>query len=496
MIRSLYLRLLAIVYFSAFAGLLPQLAGLYGDHGILPVSQYLQAAQPDLTSVPAPEFARPMIAYLLFPSLLLFSQSFAALQTITVCGAMLSLALFFGFCEPLVLLLLYLFYLSVVLCGQDFLSFQWDMLLLEAGFISIFLGRSRIFEFSDRARRLARVALIWLTFRLMFSSGWVKLVSEPASDSTWLSLTALKYHFETQPVPNPLALFLNAQPLPLSRLSCAAAEMIELAVPFMILCGRRARLIAAIVFTLLQMAIAFSGNYGFFNLLTIALSLNLIDDCSVELIVQRCKLQKFATMTRVPAAMPAWLNRAASVIFAMSFILVIFASSVSCGLTVFGREFFYALPPSVRYIYSFSQNWGISSTYGLFAVMTRERPELIIEGSQDAQTYVPYEFYFKPCPLDRAPPVMLTYMPRLDWQLWFEALNSEAGRPSAWFRRFLARLKAGSPDVEQLLACNPFAEPPRYLRVSIYKYKFTSPAELFQTGKWWKRTAAGHYELE
>jgi hypothetical protein len=470
---ALYLRLLAVVYFSAFAGLLPQLGGLYGDHGILPVATLLQ-----------------------------FSSSFLVLQIITTCGALLAVLLFFGVLEPLMLVLLYLFYLSVVLCGQDFLSFQWDMLLLEAGFISIFLGRSKYFEFGERARHFARLALVWLTFRLMFSSGYVKLVSEPAVDSSWLSLTALTYHFETQPVPNPLAFFLSAQPEVLSRLCCFITEAVELLVPFMIFLGHRARALAALIFIALQIAIVFSGNYGFFNLLTIALSIMLMTD--EDIIFGSCtrmacflRLNKVVNwLTRIEQTnRQTRLNKATkfcNLAFWPAFALIVFASAISFGLTVLGREFFYLLPAPARFVYSFSQNWGVSSTYGLFAVMTRERPELIIEGSDNGVTFTPYQFYFKPGPLDRAPPVMATYMPRLDWQLWFEALNSESGRPSTWFVHFLEELKQGSPEVLGLLEKKP-VERPRYLRVLIYKYKFTSPSELFSTGKWWKRTLVGEY---
>lgn len=454
----LYLRLLALVYLCAFAGLLPQLEGLYSINGIAPVANY---------------------------NFLVIVSSF---------GCLLSGLLFFGIAEPVVLFLLYQAYLQIVSVGQEFLSFQWDILLLEAGFISIFLGRSRYFSFSDRTAKIAVIALAWLTFRLMFSSGFVKIVSEAVSDSSWLSLTALTYHFETQPLPNPLAFFCNALPLVLSKAACAIALAIEIVVPFFVFAGTRARLFAAAVFSLLQIAIALTGNYGFFNFLSAVLCLSLVTDSALERLFNFSKLAFLEQwLTKINKSAQDNTHRLTVIIEKLvaysAFSLIAFASAISISLTVLGRDLFAILPSPLGAVYGLCQNFGVSSTYGLFAVMTRDRPELIIEGSNDGVEYKAYEFHYKVGDLYHAPPVVAPYMPRLDWQMWFEALRAEGGgSPDRWFVHFLSALAHGDKTVLKLLKTNPFAEaPPKYLRVKLFKYKFTKPEVLFSTGQWWQR---------
>lgn len=459
----LYLRLLALVYLCAFAGLLPQLEGLYSINGIAPVVNY---------------------------NLLL---------AVTSGGCLLSGLLFFGIAEPVVLFLLYLAYLHIVWVGQEFLSFQWDILLLEAGFISIFLGRSRYFSFSERTSKIAIIALAWLTFRLMFSSGFVKIVSEAVSDSSWLSLTALTYHFETQPLPNPLAFFCNALPLVLSKAACAIALAIEIVVPFFVFAGTRARLFAAAVFCLLQIAIALTGNYGFFNLLSAVICLSLVSDSALEKVFRFFNLVFLEQwLTKINRNAQDNTHRLTVVVEKIvsysAFSLIAFASAISISLTVLGRDLFAILPSPLGAVYGLCQNFGVSSTYGLFAVMTRDRPELIIEGSNDGVDYKAYEFHYKVGDLNCAPPAVAPYMPRLDWQMWFEALRAEGGGgPDRWFMHFLSALARGDKTVLKLLKTNPFAEPPKYLRVKLYKYKFTKPEVLFSTGQWWQRKEIGVY---
>ena len=461
---SLYLRLLALVYLCAFALLLPQLEGLYSVNGFAPVANY------------------------------------GLLQWVTSGGCLLSILLFFGFAEPFVLFLLYLAYLHIVSVGQEFLSFQWDTLLLEAGFISIFLGRSRYFSFSERTTKIATIALAWLTFRLMFSSGFVKIVSEAVSDSTWLSLTALKYHFETQPLPNPVAFFCNAQPLIVSKLACAIALAIEIVVPFFVFAGAKARLAAAIYFCLLQLAIALTGNYGFFNFLSAVLCLSLVSDQELKSLCKALKLDALPPLllkiNKSAQENNDRLRQSAEKLIAYSaFLVIALASVISMGLTALGRDFYAVLPEPVALGYGLCQNFGVSSTYGLFAVMTRDRPELIVEGSNDDIEYKAYEFNYKIGDLYKAPPIVAPYMPRLDWQMWFEALRAESGaNPDRWFVHFLRALAQGDESVLQLLKYNPFADtPPKYLRVKLYKYTFTKPEVLFSKGQWWQREEVGVY---
>jgi hypothetical protein len=292
----------------------------------------------------------------------------------------------------------------------------------------------------------------------------------------------------------------NALPLVLSKAACAIALAIELVVPFFVFAGTRARLFAGAVFCLLQIAIALTGNYGFFNILSAVLCLSLVTDSALERLFKFSKLsfieQWLAKVNRHAKDNTHRLTVIIEKLVAYSaFSLIAFASAISISLTVLGRDLFAILPSPLGAVYGICQNFGVSSTYGLFAVMTRDRPELIIEGSNDGVEYKAYEFHYKVGDLYHAPPVVAPYMPRLDWQMWFEALRAEgSGSPDRWFVHFLSALAHGDKTVLKLLKTNPFAEaPPKYLRVKLYKYKFTKPEVLFSTGQWWQREEIGNY---
>ena len=130
----------------------------------------------------------------------------------------------------------------------------------------------------------------------------------------------------------------------------------------------------------------------------------------------------------------------------------------------------------------------IVNSYGLFAVMTTERPEIVVEGSNDGATWLAYEFPYKPGDLRRAPPIVAPHQPRLDWQMWFAALgNYQSNR---WFVGFMLRLLQGEPSVQRLLQYNPFPKaPPKYIRARLYQYHFTK----FGQPGWWKREERGLY---
>ncbi len=130
--------------------------------------------------------------------------------------------------------------------------------------------------------------------------------------------------------------------------------------------------------------------------------------------------------------------------------------------------------------------------YGLFAIMTTSRPEIIVEGSNDGQTWLPYAFRWKPDNVMQRPRFVAPYMPRLDWQMWFAALGNAQHNP--WLRHFLERLLQGTPAVVGLLAHNPFPDtPPRYIRAVVYTYHFTDMATRRATGAWWRRERQGLY---
>jgi hypothetical protein len=132
------------------------------------------------------------------------------------------------------------------------------------------------------------------------------------------------------------------------------------------------------------------------------------------------------------------------------------------------------------------------NSYGLFAVMTRDRPEIIVEGSHDGHEWKPYEFRYKVGDVNRHPGFVAPHQPRLDWQMWFAALGDV--RQNVWFVNFCIRLLQGSPDVLELMESNPFPDqPPRYIRARLYDYRFTTHAEKAQSGAWWKREFKHEY---
>jgi lipase maturation factor 1 len=441
-VEWLFLRLLGAIYLTAFASLAVQIAGLAGARGILPLSAYLSALSKSLG-------AR---AYWEAPTIFWIAHSDGILLAASWAGVAIALLLISGllaaYLERIALLSLYVLYLSLCTAGQDFLSFQWDSLMLETGFLAIFLGNSKTVVWLFR----------WLLFRLMFLSGVVKLTSH---DPVWADRTALAFHYFTQPLPTPLAWYMAQLPLGFQRLSTSAVLFIELVVPFLFFTPRRWRFIGAGLASFLQILIFLTGNYTFFNLLTLALCLFLLDDSALE----RLRLRVRSART---SAIAVW-----------AVAVVILILSVS--------ELF---PESENILSRTAAPFQIANTYGLFASMTVTRPEIIVQGSNDGVTWLDYIFPYKPAALDRAPRWVAPYQPRLDWQMWFAALGDY--RSSPWFTNFMVRLLQGSPAVTGLLANNPFPNaPPKYLRALLFDYRFTDFAGRRATGNWWKREPRG-----
>jgi lipase maturation factor 1 len=467
--RALFIRSMGLVYFCAFTSMLVQVRGLFGSRGILPVARYLEAAYEQLGNS----------AYWQTPTVLWWSHTDGSLVALCATGAVLASLLMIGLAPVPILALLWALYLSIVSVGQDFLGFQWDSLLLETGFIAIFFAPLRLTLWRVRAQpsRAIRWLVLWLLFRLLFSAGAVKLLS---GDPTWRNLTAMRYHYETQPIPSWTSWFMHQLPPAFHSIEVVFTFVIELLIPFMIFGPRIVRRIAFVLLTVLQLLIMATGNFGFFNLLTIALAVPLLDD------------DFFPRWWRGRAGLPddevsrpllprRFLAGVAVVLAAISF--VPFAATIGMiGI----------VPEPLLRLYVRVQPYGLSSSYGLFAVMTTQRPEITIEGSNDGVTWQAYEFKYKPGDVNRRPPLIGPHMPRLDWQMWFAALGAYEQNP--WLERFLDGLLEGSPDVLALLAHNPFpTAPPRYVRATTYDYHFTDFRTRGETGAWWQRTDIGPY---
>jgi predicted DCC family thiol-disulfide oxidoreductase YuxK len=465
---SLFLRLIGVCYFAAFASLWVQIDGLVGSRGILPLGRYMEAARSQLQGV----------RWDLLPTLTWISGSDGFLHFLCGAGSVASLLVIFGILPSLALAICWVFYLSLCVAGQEFLQFQWDTLLLETGFLSIFLapiGRWRIGRAVEGPKSI-RILLLWLLFRLTFSSGFVKLATH---DPTWRNLTALTYHYWTQPIPPWTAWFMSHGSIAFLKLSCLTMFVIELGAPFLIPAPRRVRLFAAACMAGLQVIIAATGNYAFFNLLTIALCVLLIDDESLP----RAWRERVAVSAPARGKWPRLLIAPFAVVLGLLSCVEFFTLTLQWRIPWPG----FAISLARAAIPFRSVNH-----YGLFSVMTTTRPEIVLEGSQDGVRWQEYEFKWKAGDLNRRPGFVAPHQPRLDWQMWFAALGSDSENP--WFLEFCARLLEGRSEVTDLLARNPFPrDPPRYLRAVVYEYRFTSSAERRASGAWWHRDLKGLY---
>ncbi|MGH9327863.1 MAG: lipase maturation factor family protein [Terriglobia bacterium] len=479
--RWIFLRLLGIVYLAAFASLWPQIAGLAGAEGILPVHSFLASV--------AQSFGPA--SYHLFPTLAWINSSDSFLKFLAGGGTVLSVLLILGIAPGPVLLLLWIFYLSLVTAGQDFMAFQWDILLLEAGFLAIFLApwsglgshwRRPRSELEARPPSKIIVWLLrWLLFRLVFLSGCVKLLSH---DPTWRNLTALEYHYHTQPLPTPLAWYASQLPAWFQKCSVPGVFILELGVPFLIFTPRRLRFLGCALLVFFQVLIALTGNYAFFNLLTVTLCILLLDDQLLRHVLPTALARRVLSSTT--EAFRSAPRRAA---LAVLTVVILFGSGVLVIVTLWGPR---SLPRPALEATDWIEPFHIVSSYGLFAVMTTTRTEIIIQGSNDGVHWKDYPFKYKPGNLRKAPGWVAPYQPRLDWQMWFAALGNYRQNP--WFVNLMIRLLEGSPPVLKLLGMNPFPDgPPRYVRALTYDYHFTNFAERRATGDSWQRKLEGLY---
>jgi lipase maturation factor 1 len=475
--RWLFLRLLAAVYLVAFSSVAVQITGLVGPHGLMPAGGYLEWAH----SVYGRE------AYRLLPTIFWLGAGNLALRLAAWGGAALGLLLILGVAPMLSLGILWLLYLSLVVAGQDFLSFQWDALLLEAGLLALLWAPAQWLpgRTERRPAPLARALLVFLLFKLMLLSGATKLLS---GDPTWRHATALDFHFETQPLPPWTAWYAHHLPGPVHRALTLFTFVVELGAPWLLLLPSRfrsARLAGVATIVLLQLGIAATGNFGFFNALTVVLCVPVLDD-------------RVLGVLPVRLAVAGEESQARRTVIAVVAPLLLLLSALS-----FARELTFTVPaargeryfprPAARLLGWVDPLRSVNG-YGLFRVMTTERPELIIEGSSDGRHWLEYGFRYKPGDVDRRPPFVAPFHPRLDWQMWFAALAPMAS--AEWLQTLSARIRAGTPEVLALLGRNPFPDaPPRFVRAVQYGYRFSTVEEQRRTGAWWVRELVGYLPL-
>ena len=460
LVAFLFLRLLGLIYFSAFVSFGVQAPGLIGSHGILPLAELVDAIGHQVGAQ----------RLLLMPMVFWCNASDPAIQGVCWAGAGLSLMLVFNRLPRLSLLLLYSLYLSLLYGGQDFMTYQWDTFLLETGFLALLLSL---------ARAQGIWLLRWLLLRFMFMSGMVKLLS---GDPNWWNLSALSYHFLTQPLPTPLAWYAAQLPPLVLKFATGCTFVVELVLPLLILCPRRLRFIAGFGILLLQCCILMTGNYNWFNLQTMLLCLLLFDDAALQRVLPSSLIRLLGGSAGGGVPPP----RAVSGLVGALAILIVFCSLVQMDVRFGGSP-----PAAAQAVVRLIEPLHVVNGYGLFAVMTTTRDEIVIEGSDDGVRWREYAFRYKPGDLRRRPPWNIPHQPRLDWQMWFAALDDP--RRLRWFPHFLQRLLENEPAVTALLEQNPFADKaPVYIRAQFYDYRYAS-SEQKAEGYWWERRPLGLY---
>jgi len=468
LVSGLFLRLLAAVYLIAFVSIGVQIDGLAGPGGVLPYGVYLGNAWT----------ADGWAALWINPTLFWISADTRALEGAALLGVLFSVLLFVDLLPRTSAAALFVLYLSFVGAGSVFMNFQWDALLLEMGFLAIFLpGGSRVVVYLYR----------WLLFRLRFLSGLFKVLSGdpywlglPAlvGGGSWQGLTALHYYFETQPLPHAGAWYAHQLPGWILTAAVVVVLVLELIVPLMMFMRRRFRLFAAWATIAFQVAVMLTSNHNFFNVLTLVLCLFLFDDQALSRMIPQ-GARNWLTR-RFPAREEGRLRLA--LVRAVAFVIV--PVSLILPVQLLAPQ---VSPAAVTRGLDAIKIYHVVHAYHVFPVMNRERIEVVIEGSQDTVQWREYRFRYKPDVPQKPLSIVQPHHPRLDWMLWFVP----SGRPDHqfWVSGLVKGLTEGSEPVLALLADNPFPEaPPRFVRLSYFHYRFTTPEERATSGAWWVRS--------
>jgi hypothetical protein len=455
--RQVLQRGIAALYLLAFVSTLAQFPALLGEHGLLPVPRFLGTL-----------YGRRQV------TLFRLGYSDRMLRAVCVVGALIAASLVAGLPQlgppwlPMIaFLVIWVGYLSIVNVGQTFYGFGWETLLCEAGFLVAFLGSNEV-----PPGILTIVIIRWLVFRLEFGAGMIKM----RGDRSWRDLTALYYHHETQPMPNPVSRFAHLLPKPVHRLEVLGNHVAQLVVPFFLFAPQPVASVAAAIVILTQLWLVITGNFAWLNVITIVLAFSAVSDDAVHAIVPA-----WPVSTTYPAD-PAPLWWIAIVLAASAFVVVLSGKPLA---NLFSRR--------QRMNASYNR-WHLVNSYGAFGSVTQERFEVIVEGSLAERPlsdddWLPYEFRGKPGDVRRRSPQVAPYHLRLDWLMWFLALGSP---DTGWFRMLLQRLLEADRPTLKLLRTDPFeGTPPTWVRARVFLYRFATRAERRATGQWWMRDEVG-----
>jgi hypothetical protein len=500
-VRRWYFCALGAVHLIALVSLAVQVRGLVGEQGILPASAFFQLAFDRFGSA----------AYFKLPTLCWLNAGDAMLLGLCLGGMALAIALIAGFAPRVVLLSLWALYLSLCVAGQAFLSFQWDTLLLETTLCSVlYAPRGWRPAWTEPPLPIAKW-LVWaLAFKLMLLSGATKLLS---GDDTWTNGTALNFHYYTQPIPNGISWHVHHLPQWFQAASLRLMFLVELVLPLFVFAGRWGRAAFAAGTMLLMALIELTGNYGFFNLLTMVLCLPLLDEQVLRCCWRLCRVgcahqcqsadvigghsPPYESLSR-----PTWRVISANVLGGAMLFVSLLSFVEELAHTRRGTRIPAAVSGTLdvadRALLSWGEPWILDrlaplrtiNGYGLFRVMTTKRPEIVIEYTHDGATWHEYEFPYKTGRVDRRPPLVAPHMPRLDWQMWFAALNPRGN--AYWLSALAERILEGNPQTAALLARPDIAaHPPQAVRFVNYDYVFSTPAERRESGAWWSRARMG-----
>ncbi len=453
--RVVFQRGLALVYLVAFVAALRQFPALLGEHGLLPVPRFVE-----------------QVRFRDAPSIFHARYSDRLIRGVAWTGSALAFAALLGLTDlvpaPVAMLawaVMWALYLSIVNVGQTFYAFGWESLLCETGFLAIFLGNASV------APALPLIVLLrWLLFRVEFGAGLIKM----RGDRCWRDLTCLYYHHETQPMPNPLSWYAHRLPAGFHRVEAAGNHFAQLVAPIFLFAPQPLAAIAGMLMIATQGWLVLTGNFAWLNVVTMVLAVSSLDDATLAHVLP---------LAHPAAPLPAWDG---VLVLALTALIAVLSYRPARNLLSRRQLMNYSFDPL-----------HIVGTYGAFGSVTKERDEVIVEGTEDAvltprTAWHEYEFKGKPGDVRRRPPQLAPYHLRLDWLMWFAAMSSPAYQP--WFVPFAAKLLEADPATLALLRHDPFdGRRPRFVRARLYRYRFTTQAERRESGAWWHRELVDEY---